>query len=231
MSAAAMKRAALIVSIAGLLGSTGAAAAGSFPIPGAGGIQIDVPRKSMVDLKFTSVVRQRLDLSCGAAALATLLTYFYGDRVGEIEIIAEIAKFGDREKIEKEGFSMLELKKFGERRGYISQGYRVNDVAKLAELKLPVITLVNINGYNHFVVIKGARDGQVFTADPAFGNRSFAMAEFARQWNSVILAFASRTHAPKNQFALAPGLKANTREITYLLDRSLTRIRPNPGEF
>ena len=80
-------------------------------VPG-GGVQFSVARKTMIDLKFVKVVRQQHDLSCGAAAVATLLTYYYGDKVGEKTIVDEIMKFGNKEKIKKDGFSMLELKRY-----------------------------------------------------------------------------------------------------------------------
>ena len=73
---------------------------------------VNFQRKSIVDLRFINVVRQQFDLSCGAAAVATLLSHFYGDAVDEKTVIDEAIKTGDKEKIEKDGFSMLELKRF-----------------------------------------------------------------------------------------------------------------------
>jgi hypothetical protein len=48
---------------------------------------ITAPVKSMMELRFVNVVRQAYDVSCGAAALATLLTYYYDLPVGEQQII------------------------------------------------------------------------------------------------------------------------------------------------
>ncbi len=39
------------------------------------GIRIEVPLKSMKDLRDQKLVKQRFDYSCGAAALATVLRY------------------------------------------------------------------------------------------------------------------------------------------------------------
>ncbi len=39
------------------------------------GIRIEVPLKSMKDLRDQKLVKQRFDYSCGAAALATILRY------------------------------------------------------------------------------------------------------------------------------------------------------------
>lgn len=199
-------------------------------IPGAGGI-IDVKRKSIVELRFTNVVRQRYDLSCGAAALATLLRYFYNRKVEEQTLIADMIKHGDRAKIAKAGFSMLELKQYGDRHGYVVRGFRIKKVEALTRLKIPVLGILTTRGYGHFVVIKGARNGEVFVADPAFGNRSYSLAEFGKGWNGIILVFLSRKLAPDNRFSLTASLRAPVGGVRHLLDRNLTHIRPLPGEF
>ncbi len=54
------------------------------------GTRIDVPLKSMKDLRDEKLVKQRFDYSCGAAALATILRYGFGDEVTEREILKEL---------------------------------------------------------------------------------------------------------------------------------------------
>ena len=205
-------------------------AASPVQIPGGGGY-INVKRATMVDLKFKNVVRQRFDLSCGSAALATLLRYFYGLKVTEKQLIDEMVQHGDKTKIRKLGFSMLELKKYGDRHGFVVRGFKVKSVESLLKLKIPVITLITTRGYGHFVVLKGAKNGRVYVADPAFGNRSKTFDEFRKEWSKVILVFVSRTHTARNRFRLTAGLSARVGEIRYLLDSYLTRIRPSVGEF
>lgn len=209
--------------------SCGPAAADMVSIPG--GTFVNVTRKSVVDLRFANVVRQHFDLSCGAAAVATLLNYFYGENIDEREAIEEIVKYGDRAKIEKDGFSMLELKRYGDRKGYVVQGYKITKPDAVTEIKIPFLTLINSRGYNHFVIVKGIKDGIVYIADPAFGNRSRPLAEFKEEWSTVILVYLSRTKRPNNKFALEPGTKAPTDQVVQLLDRYLTRIRPGGTQF
>jgi predicted double-glycine peptidase len=205
------------------------AAADIISLPG--GAIYNVPRKSVVDLRYTNVVRQRFDLSCGAAAVATLLNHFYGENLDERETIDAILKFGDKAKIEKDGFSMLELKRFGDSKGYVVQGFKITKPDAITELKIPFLTLINTRGYNHFVVVKGTKDGVVYIADPAFGNRSRPLAEFKEEWSNIILVYLSRTKKPQNQFALDAGIKAPTNQVVQLLDRYLTVIRPGGNQF
>lgn len=205
------------------------AAADIISLPG--GAMYNIPRKSIVDLRFTNVVRQRFDLSCGAAAVATLLNNFYGEKIDEKDTIEAIIKFGDKAKIEKDGFSMLELKRFGESKGYVVQGFKITKPEAITEIKIPYLTLINTRGYNHFVIVKGVKDGIVYIADPAFGNRSRPWAEFKEEWSTVILVYLSRTKKPDNQFVLSTGVKAPTNQVVQLLDRYLTRIRPGGNQF
>ena len=223
-----MKRSIGIVALlAGL--TAGPAAADVIRLPG--GAMIEVKRKSIVDLRYTNIVRQRFDLSCGAAAVATLLSYFYGDKVEEPAVIEEAVKLGDKAKIEKDGFSMLELKRYGEKRGYVVQGFKVTKPDAVGEIKIPFLTLINSRGYNHFVIVKGTKDGIVYIADPAFGNRSRTLDEFKAEWSNIILVFLSKTRKPNNQFALEGGLRAPTGQVVQLVDRYLTRIRPGATDF
>ena len=126
------------------------------PIVTAGGGQIQVRVKSLADLRFRNMTRQSQDLSCGAAAVATLLRHAYNLEADEASIIDTI--FSDtppeaREKIAADGFSLLELKRYIETRGFAAGGFKLETAEKLANLQVPVIALVNVRGYNHFVVI------------------------------------------------------------------------------
>lgn len=210
-------------------GGCSAQTKGLVPVPG-GGLLV-APVRNLVELRFTNVVRQAYDLSCGAAALATILNYYYGDDVSERTIIDAILETGTKEKILKDGFSLLELKRFAEKEGYVSAGYRLQKVDDLVKVNVPSIALVNIRGYAHFVVIKGVVGGQVYVADPAFGNRARSLKGFAREWNQVILVVLSPTRSGNAAFIEDGTLRSRPGEVMLLLDRALHSISPGVGEF
>jgi predicted double-glycine peptidase len=141
--------------------------------------------------RFRHTVPQRLDYSCGAAALATLLSFFYGDEVDEEQIIVEMLRAGDVDRIRREGFSVLDMKQYAERRGYETRAFRIKP-SVLERLAIPAITLVNTNGYSHFVVIKGTRDQMVYLADPALGERRMGKADFMKGWQGVVFFVAAK---------------------------------------
>lgn len=200
-------------------------------VPGAGGQRFQVNLRSYAELKFREVVPQAFDLSCGAAAMATLLRFFYGEELNEPMVIEGIFEFGDEEKIEQSGFSMLELKRYGEERGYVAGGFRIPDVENLRNLKVPVITLINTRGYNHFVVLKDVVGDKVYIADPAFGNRVTPLSTFSEEWNNVVLVFVSEERGGDADFLADKTLNARTQDLVHLVNPVLNNIRPQPGEF
>lgn len=197
----------------------------------AGGTMLNVKTRTLADMHFVDVVRQSLDLSCGAATMATVLKYFYGQDVSEGEIIEAMVDIGDAEKIQKHGFSMLELKKFAESRGYVSEGFRIEEIDKLNNLKIPVITLIDTRGYKHFVVLKDIVGDKAIIADPAFGNTVKDLKELEEQWNNVILAVLSEEQGGKEQFARDMSVRAPVSEITLLINRGAPAFPRSPGLF
>ncbi len=149
--------------------------------------EFNVPLTSLRDIPFRTVVRQQYDYSCGSAALATLLTYQYGDHVSEAEIFRAMYATGDQAKIQKVGFSLLDLKKYLETRGYRANGYRLNAV-QLGAFDRPGIAVVSVGEYKHFVVIKGVRNGKILIGDPAGGLRTYDAPDFEKIWNGIVFA-------------------------------------------
>jgi len=139
------------------------------------------------DIPFRTVVRQEHDFSCGSAALATLLTYHYGRPTTEAEAFKEMFAAGDQAKIQKVGFSLLDMKTFLEHRGVSADGFRI-DLDGLAADGRPVIALIDLGAYRHFVVIKGITTDQVLVGDPAAGLKTYSRAQFKKIWSGVSFA-------------------------------------------
>jgi predicted double-glycine peptidase len=144
------------------------------------------PVKSLLEMRRDRVVVQEWDLSCGAAALATLLNYQHGDPVSEREIAKGL--IGREEYIDnpalvriRHGFSLLDLKRYVDSRGYRGIGYGQLTLQDLIE-QAPILVPISSNGYNHFVVFRGARGNRVSVADPAFGNYTMLAAKFEKVW-------------------------------------------------
>ena len=171
----------------------GRADAGSVELPIQVGGGYTVPVTSLKEARFSATVRQQYDFSCGSAALSTLLTYQYGYPVQEQMAFEEMFQLGDREKIQREGFSLLDLKMFLEKHGFHADGFEA-PLDKLESAGIPAIVLLKENGYSHFVVIKGVRDGRVLIGDPAGGTRVMTRSHFESIWvNQILFVISNKT--------------------------------------
>jgi protein O-GlcNAc transferase len=189
------------------------ALAGSLPSPSLADGR--APVTSLLEIRQERVVIQDWDLSCGAAALATLLNYQHGDPVTEREIAESL--ISRQEYIAnpllvraRHGFSLLDLKRYVDERGYEATGYGNLTLEDLVE-QAPIMVPVNFLGYNHFVVFRGMRGNRVLLADPAFGNRTMLAQKFEAAWLDYaefgkvgfVVASADRSAAP-NRLAPRP---------------------------
>lgn len=139
---------------------------------------------SYAEIPFRTVIRQQFDYSCGSAALATLLRFQYGKKIDEAQVFKAMYAVGDQDRIQKLGFSLLDMKKYLTSIGYQADGYRIS-LKELGETAVPAIALIQIGSYKHFVVIKGVVGDHVLVGDPAQGLREYSAANFEKSWNGI----------------------------------------------
>lgn len=175
------------------------AALGAFAAPGAHAGELvvgnvlsqggDVTSRvlSMRALRYVDMIPQHTDFSCGAAALATILKYAYGRDVTEAGVIRGMFRLSDPALVRAKGFSLLDMKRYVETIGLRGRGYRISPRV-LGRVRIPVIVLLDIRGYKHFVVFKKAAGDRVYIGDPALGNRVMSRREFVADWNGVVFA-------------------------------------------
>lgn len=144
------------------------------------------PVRSLLETRHKNVVLQQWELSCAAAALATVLRYQYGEPVSERSVAlglinrAEYIANPDLVRL-RQGFSLLDLKRFVDGLGYQGIGLGQLEFADLLP-RAPIIVPVNLQGYPHFVVFRGATATTVLLADPAFGNITMSIEKFVNGW-------------------------------------------------
>jgi ATP-binding cassette subfamily B protein len=135
----------------------------------------DFDRPKKLKRRFPIII-QRDQMDCAAASLAMVAKY-YGIDVG-------IRYFRNAIGVGPEGASMYGIASAAERVGLLTRGVQV-DVKDLDNVALPAITT---QGY-HFLVIYDSKDDWLQLGDPAFGKRRVKKADFAAQWNGIVLLF------------------------------------------
>ncbi|TWU40644.1 C39 family peptidase [Novipirellula artificiosorum] len=149
------------------------------------------PVESWKERKTRHVVMQQRDYSCGAAALATLIRFYWGHRVNESMVLTVIEGMLTNEQLQeraKEGLTIADVKDAAVKMGYQATVGQVS-FAKLAESKVPVIMVVNLGGTNHFVVCRGVFGDCVFLADPIRGNIRISSSYLQKIWikNAILV--------------------------------------------
>ena len=142
------------------------------------------PLRSMKALRDENLVKQRFDFSCGAAALATMLRYGFGDDVSEQQILTDL--FNQLTNEQKSaartiGFSLLDLQRVAQVRGYAAEGFCLQP-EQLPMLGGPVIVFIEPRGYKHFAVLRGISGDRVYLADPSRGNIRMPVHTFLDSW-------------------------------------------------
>lgn len=148
------------------------------------GLRIALPPRSMQALRDQNLVKQRFDYSCGAAALATILRYGFGEDVTEDQVLDELyGLLSDEQQavIRETGFSLLNLQQVAEARGYRAAGFRLPP-EQIGLLGGPVIVYIEPRGYRHFAVLRGMRGDRVYLADPSRGNIRMPAYRFFQDW-------------------------------------------------
>jgi hypothetical protein len=164
-------------------------------VPAHAQVRIRVPEKqgskpirTLKDIRDEGVVRQRWDMSCGAAALSTILTYDFNDNTPEAAIVVWILHRVNPVRVRaRGGFSLLDLKRFAQARGYTAEGFSGMTLQELAAEKSSVITPIHFKGFDHFVVVKGIVEDRIILADPGFGNVTMKTSRFAKMWKNGIV--------------------------------------------
>lgn len=139
---------------------------------------------------------QRWDTSCGAAAVATALTYHLGDPSSEGEVAQGMLGMTDPLTVRyRGGFSLLDMSRYAQERGYRAFGFRGMTIDQIRYFDGAIVPL-RLHGYNHYVVVNGLTpSGRIAIADPAYGNRTLSRDRFERAWIDGLAFVLARSAA------------------------------------
>ena len=180
------------------------------------------PVRSLLEIRQANVVPQQWDTSCGAAALATVLTYGFGQPVSEREVAqAMLGRIGALRVKVRGGFSLLDLKRFAQSRGFQADGYLNVSLDALEQLGLAIVP-VQLEGYPHFVVFRGRSGDRVLLSDPGYGNRSVAVEDFQEAWQKMAFVVQRPGRQPVRG-SLGPELQDRLRPTREMIRSAIVR--------
>lgn len=168
------------------------------------------------------VLRQRDELTCGPAALATLLTYHLGERCTEDEMAILAGTYTEM------GTSMLGLRNACRAKGYAATGYRMT----LPQLKavvngegLPVIAHYR-EPLAHFSVVVAVEEDAVLVSDPASGCVTLTLDDFLRRWSGAVLVVGPKGFVDRERVARRRAAVAERRRSLRDASRQMGIVRP-----
>jgi len=179
-----------------------------FPAARAGDIEsgaagsFTMPVTSMRERPLKSVVLQQYDFSCGAATVAMLLTYHYKMPTTEEDAFMAMYNVGDQEKIQREGFSFLDMRNYIKSRNLNAAGFELT-LDEIATLGVPAIALITLNGYRHFVLIKGIKDNRVLIGNSAIGLMAMERDKFDAIRDPIVVLIRNKAKLGRKYFNLA----------------------------
>lgn len=152
-----------------------------------------LPVRSLLEMRQENLVMQHWDISCGAAALATILTFERRFPVTEEEVAFGMLHMTDPSRVrDRGGFSLLDMKRYAAQFGFESDGYKNMQLADLA-MRVPMIVPIRVRGYDHFIVVRKVDDEEVHIGDPGFGNYRLPRARFAAVWTGIGFTVGEKT--------------------------------------
>lgn len=149
---------------------------------------------SYKELQQRQIVMQQLDYSCGAAVLATVIRYYWGDNATEAQFLdlmprLKLTEAQLKDRVEN-GLTLTDLRDLANIAGYQASMGRVK-FHELRESRVPVIVGITVNKHDHFVVYRGTDGEFAYLADPIRGNVRTTIPAFLEQWQkNAILVIA-----------------------------------------
>lgn len=150
--------------------------------------------KSFLERKFDGVVGQTADFTCGAASVATILTFYWNRPTSEVEVLEIIRSRYTAEQWknrEGSGVSFDDLIFAAKKLGYEAAGAEIalEDLPKLAA---PVILHLDKGKFQHFSVLRRAASEVYYMADSIVGQTVLTQADLRPQYTGKALAIAKR---------------------------------------
>ena len=131
--------------------------------------------RSWTELRDASVIKQRFDYSCGASALASLLSLHYGLEIEERDIL-------ERYEFDRTlGVSFTGLAEIARGLGFAASGVSIR-YETLVKARVPLLLFVRVDGQGHFSVLKAVSERGVVLADPAWGEIRLTRRQFEPLW-------------------------------------------------
>ena len=168
----------------------------------------------------TPTVIQMEAVECGAASLSIILSYY--------KRFEPLEKLRVECGVSRDGSKASSLLKAARRMGLNAKGYH-KDVAGVFQLKLPLVVFWE---FNHFLVVEGYDQKNVYLNDPAVGPRKVDWERFDASYTGVVLELTPGDNFQKGgrprsvRAGLYKRARGSARGLAYVAAASLLLVVP-----
>ncbi|MCE2746883.1 MAG: cysteine peptidase family C39 domain-containing protein [Burkholderiales bacterium] len=139
------------------------------------------------EYRFRNMMEQRLDISCGAASMSALLTYYTDSPADEEDLLAALALVVDaseQDSVLEDGFTLLHLKQVVGQMGLELKAATIYN-AQLVRFGSPALLQLKTTQGHHFVLWHGKVKGRHWIGDPSRGDMWLTDYELEKEWTGV----------------------------------------------
>ncbi len=146
--------------------------------------------ESYLAMRYEATVPQQKEFTCGAASIATLLTFYWHTPMTEDRVLKTLkGRYTDKQisHISETGLSFDDLIYMAQHLGFSAEGAKIA-IDQLPNLAGPVIVNLKKGSLKHFVVLRKVVNNVYYTSDPVVGELSMSASEFKEQFTGYIMA-------------------------------------------
>ncbi|MGL5617929.1 MAG: Mbov_0121 family peptidase domain-containing ABC transporter [Metamycoplasmataceae bacterium] len=136
---------------------------------------------------------QKDSLDCGLVVIQTLHNYYYDNWVS-INSLKEKVNYGF------EGLNILEMSNLGNKYGLLLESFEGDfESLKNLEISEPVVTIINQDGVNHYVIITKIKNNKIYYYDPVFGKNILDFLTFSKIFQNILIVVTKTSYQLKNK--------------------------------
>lgn len=141
-------------------------------------------------MRYDATVPQKEDFTCGAASIASILTYYWQTPTSETKVLDTLnGRYTEAQvhHISETGLSFDDLIYMAQKLGFSAAGAKVA-LDQLPNLAGPVIIHLDKGNFKHFIVLRKVGDHVYYVSDPVVGQLTMHADEFEAQYTGNALA-------------------------------------------
>ncbi len=130
-------------------------------------------------------------LDCGPIVIQALHKYYYDNWI-------PINKLKEKINLGLDGLNILELSELGKRYGLLLEAFEGDfNSLKGLEVEEPVISLINRDGNNHYVIITKIKNNKISYQDPIYGQINSGFSDFQKIFQNIIIIVSKTSYQLK----------------------------------